>query len=391
MTNNIAFSKVWLVLMLFLVSAASAAPVIIPAPPQLASEAYLLMDAATGEILIEENADLQLPPASLTKMLTSYVVTDEIHRGKLKETDTVLITDDAWQRGGSKSGSSTMFLDPRTRVSVIDLLRGVIVQSGNDASIALAQHLAGSEDAFADVMNQYAQLLGMTNSHFVNSTGWPAENHHSTARDLAILARAVINDHPKYYELYAEKYFSYNGINQPNRNRLLFRDPSVDGLKTGHTEAAGFCLVASAKKQNMRLISVVLGAKTDESRAVDSQKLLSYGFRYYQTHPLYKGGETLSTAKVWKGEADEISLGLLKDAVITIPRGGKDQLSAEIRVDSVIQAPIETGQVLGELVVQREGEIEFKADLVALAPIAEAGFFARLWDSLVMFVSGFFK
>lgn len=391
MTNNIALLKVWLVLTLFWVSAASAAPVIIPAPPQLASEAYLLMDAATGEILIEENADLQLPPASLTKMLTSYVVTDEIHRGKLKETDTVLITDDAWQRGGSKSGSSTMFLDPRTRVSVIDLLRGVIVQSGNDASIALAQHLAGSEDAFADVMNQYAQLLGMTNSHFVNSTGWPAENHHSTARDLAILARAVINDHPKYYELYAEKYFSYNGINQPNRNRLLFRDPSVDGLKTGHTEAAGFCLVASAKKQNMRLISVVLGAKTDESRAVDSQKLLSYGFRYYQTHPLYKGGETLSTAKVWKGEADEISLGLLKDAVITIPRGGKDQLSAEIRVDSVIQAPIETGQVLGELVVQREGEIEFKADLVALAPIAEAGFFARLWDSLVMFVSGFFK
>lgn len=391
MTNNIALLKVWLVLTLFWVSAASAAPVIIPAPPQLASEAYLLMDAATGEILIEENADLQLPPASLTKMLTSYVVTDEIHRGKLKETDTVLITDDAWQRGGSKSGSSTMFLDPRTRVSVIDLLRGVIVQSGNDASIALAQHLAGSEDAFADVMNQYAQLLGMTNSHFVNSTGWPAENHHSTARDLAILARAVINDHPKYYELYAEKYFSYNGINQPNRNRLLFRDPSVDGLKTGHTEAAGFCLVASAKKQNMRLISVVLGANSDESRAVDSQKLLSYGFRYYQTHPLYKGGETLSTAKVWKGEADEISLGLLKDAVITIPRGGKDQLSAEIRVDSVIQAPIETGQVLGELVVQREGEIEFKADLVALAPIAEAGFFARLWDSLVMFVSGFFK
>lgn len=391
MTNNIALSKVWLVLTLFWVSAANAAPVIIPAPPQLASQAYLLMDATTGEILIEENADLQLPPASLTKMLTSYVVTDEIHRGKLKETDTVLITDDAWQRGGSKSGSSTMFLDPRTRVSVIDLLRGVIVQSGNDASIALAQHLAGSEDAFADVMNQYAQLLGMTRSHFVNSTGWPAENHHATARDLAILARAVINDHPKYYELYAEKYFSYNGINQPNRNRLLFRDPSVDGLKTGHTEAAGFCLVASAKKQNMRLISVVLGAKTDEARAVDSQKLLSYGFRYYQTHPLYKGGETLSTAKVWKGEADQISLGLLEDAVITIPRGGKDQLAAEIRVDSVIQAPIETGQVLGELVVQREGEIEFKADLVALAPIAEAGFFARLWDSLVMFVSGFFK
>ncbi len=365
-------------------------PVIIPSPPQLAAKAYMLMDATTGEVLIENNADLPLPPASLTKMLTSYVVSDEIERGKLKESDLVLISDDAWQRGGSKSGSSTMFLDPRSEVPVIELLRGVIVQSGNDASIALAQHLAGSEDAFADVMNQYAELLGMYGSHFENATGWPAEGHVSTARDLAILARAVINDHPAHYSLYSEKYFSYNGINQPNRNRLLFRDSSVDGLKTGHTDAAGFCLVASAKKHGMRLISVVLGAKSDEARAVESQKLLSYGFRYYQTHPLYNEGATLISSKVWKGKTKTINLGLAEKAVITIPRGAKDALEAELLVDSTIEAPIEKGQTLGELVVTLEGEQVYKANLVALAPVESAGFFARIWDSLVMFVMGLF-
>lgn len=366
------------------------AAVIIPSPPQLAAEAYILLDAETGKVLVEHNADMQLPPASLTKMMTSYIVSDEIARGKLKETDTVLITDDAWQRGGSKSGSSTMFLDPRTRVPVIELLKGVIIQSGNDASIALAQHLAGSEDAFADVMNQYAQLLGMENSQFINATGWPAEGHVSTARDLAILARAVINDHPEHYKLYAEKYFSYNGINQPNRNRLLHRDPSVDGLKTGHTDAAGYCLVASAQKQGMRLISVVLGASSDESRAVESQKLLSYGFRYFQTHTLYPQGAELTRAKVWKGQADEVALGVGDKVTITIPRGAKDQLKAEMLVDSQIEAPLNEGQALGEFNVTWEDQQVYSAPLVALAEVQQAGFFARLWDSVIIFVTGLF-
>lgn len=348
------------------------------------------MDAETGEILVEQNADQPLPPASLTKMLTAYIVSDEISRGKLKESDSVLITDDAWIRGGAKSGSSTMFLDPRTRVSVIDLLKGVIIQSGNDASIALAQHLAGSEDAFADVMNQYAQLLGMQNSNFVNATGWPAEGHVTTARDMAILARAVINDHPEHYELYAQKYFSYNDINQPNRNRLLHRDPSVDGLKTGHTEDAGYCLVASAEKQGMRLISVVLGARSEESRAVESQKLLAYGFRYYQTHTLYEKGAELTRAKVWKGQADEVVLGVGEKVTITIPRGAKDELQAEMLVDSQIEAPITAGQTLGEFRVTWEGDDVFTAPLVALAEVEQAGFFARLWDSVVIFFSGLF-
>lgn len=366
------------------------AAVIMPSPPSLGATAYILMDAETGKVLVEHNADQELPPASLTKMMTAYVVSDEIARGKLKESDTVLITDDAWQRGGIKSGSSTMFLDPRTRVPVIDLLKGVIIQSGNDASIALAQHLAGSEDAFAEVMNQYAELLGMRDTHFVNATGWPAEGHVTTARDLAILARAVINEHPEHYALYAEKYFTYNGINQPNRNRLLHRDPSVDGLKTGHTEAAGYCLVASAQKQGMRLISVVMGANSEEARAVESQKLLAYGFRYYQTHTLYPKGAELTRAKVWKGQVDEVALGVGEKVTITIPRGAKDELKAQMLVDSKIEAPLTEGQPLGEFKVTWGETDVFEAPLVALAGVEQAGFFARLWDSIIIFVTGLF-
>lgn len=379
------------VLLICVIQPLVADPVIVPAPPELSAEAYLLMDSKTGKVLVESNADKPLPPASLTKMMTSYIVTDEIERGKLNESDKVLITDDAWRRGGTQSGGSTMFLDPRTEVPVIDLLRGVIVQSGNDASIALAQHLAGSEEAFADVMNQHAQLLGMTNTQFKNATGWPAEGHLSTARDLAILAQAVIEDHPKYYPLYAEKYFTYNGINQPNRNRLLFRDPAVDGLKTGHTEAAGYCLVASAQKDGMRLIAVVLGTKSEESRAVETQKLLSYGFRYFKTHKLYDEAQELSRARVWKGMADEVSLGVANKVFITIPSGASDQLEAEIAVDNLIQAPIEAGQVLGDLKVTLEGEQVYAGDLVALEKVEQAGLFSRLWDSIVIFVTGLFK
>lgn len=366
-------------------------PVIIPAAPELNAKAYLLMDAKTGAILVEHQADVQLPPASLTKMMTAYVVTDEIERGKLKEQELVLISDNAWQKGGTKSGGSTMFLDPRTQVPVIELLRGVIIQSGNDASIALAEHLAGGEGAFADVMNQHAQLLGMTQTHFENATGWPADGHLTTARDMAILARAVIEKHPKYYPIYAEKYFSYNGINQTNRNRLLFRDASVDGLKTGHTEEAGYCLVASAEKQGMRLISVVMGTSSEEARAVESQKLMAYGFRYYQTHPLYKKGQELSRNRVWKGVVDEVGLGIPEDVTITIPRGASGALEAKVSVDTIIEAPIEQGKVLGELQVLLEGKTVYQTDLIALEAVSPSGFFARLWDSLMMFINGLFE
>lgn len=376
---------------LFFVSAAvTAAPQIIPSPPQIAASAYLLMDAATGEVLIEENADQPLPPASLTKMLTAYIVSEEIERGKIKETDEVLISEDAWRRGGTTSGGSTMFLQVGSRVPVIELLKGVIIQSGNDASIALAEHLAGNEEAFADVMNQYAKLIGMNASHFRNATGWPADDHKTTGRDLAILARAVINDHPDHYSIYKEKYFTYNGINQPNRNLLLHRDPTVDGLKTGHTEEAGYCLVASAQRQGMRLISVVLGTKSENVRAEESQKLLAYGFRYFQTHKLYSKDQELSRARVWKGKVEEVVLGVDKDVVVTIPRDGAEALKAEIVVNTQIEAPLTQGQSLGELVVALDGKEIYRTPLVALQAVEQAGFFSRLWDSLVLFLTNLF-
>jgi len=360
-----------------------ASQVIIPAPPQLAASAYLLVDADTGKVIVEHNADQQLAPASLTKMMTSYIVSEEVATGRLKDADLVQISDDAWRRGGTKSGSSTMFLDPRSEVSVLDLLRGVIIQSGNDASIALAQHVAGSESAFADVMNQQAQLLGMTSSTFKNATGWPAEGHLTTARDLATLASALINDHPEHYSLYSEKYFKYNGINQPNRNKLLFTDKSVDGLKTGHTKEAGYCLVSSAVRQNMRLISVVLGAKSESSRAAESQKLLAYGFRYYQTHKLYSAGDVLGDARVWGGDPQQLSLTIAKDSLATIPRGAQKRVKAELQTDVDIEAPVVKGQVLGRLKVTLDDETLVETDLVAAADIAEAGLFDRLWDSVI--------
>ncbi len=358
---------------------------IIPAPPQLAASAYLLMDADTGKILVEHNADEQLPPASLTKMMTSYIVSSEIHNGEIGQDDMVNISVKAWKMGGSK-----MFIREGTQVPVKDLLKGVIVQSGNDASVALAEYVSGSEGAFVDVMNQQAALLGMYGTNYMNATGWPAEGHVTTARDLSLLARALINDYPEHYKLYSEKYFTYNGINQPNRNRLLFRDPSVDGLKTGHTEAAGFCLVASAKKNDMRLISVVMGTRSDEARAAESQKLLTYGFRYFQTYKPYGVADELARPRVWSGKQDSVALGVEKDLYLTIPRGSEDELQATMEIDEIIKAPFDAGTELGRLVISLDGEELQSVPLVAREAVAEAGFFARLWDSLKLFFLGLF-
>lgn len=372
------------------VSASGAAQVIMPAPPQLAAKAYLLVDADTGEVLVERNADEPLAPASLTKMMTSYIVSEEINAGRLRESDLVRISDNAWKKGGSASGSSTMFLKPRSEVSVIDLMRGVIIQSGNDASIALAEHVAGSEEAFADVMNQQARLMGMNNSQFLNSTGWPAEGHQTTTRDLAILGRAVINDHPEHYALYSEKYFRHNGINQPNRNKLLFTNKLVDGLKTGHTEEAGYCLVASEKRKNMRLISVVMGTKTKEARAAESQRLLAYGFRYYETHKLYTRGQVVDALdqRVWGGTQEKVQLVLASDIVATFPRGSREKLKVETEVDTVIKAPVTKGQELGKLVVTLDDKVVAEKALLAASDIPQSGFFARNWDALMLMILG---
>lgn len=372
--------SLWLVFILLTAGSVQAQQVMIPSPPRLSAEAYVLMDADTGKVLVEHQADKRLAPASLTKMMTSYIISEEVEQGRLSEDDLVNISVKAWQKGGSK-----MFVREGTRVPLMDLLRGVIIQSGNDASIALAEHAAGSEEAFVDIMNQTAERMGMTNTQFLNATGWPAEGHYSSARDMSILARAVIQDHPEHYELYQEKYFSYNGINQANRNRLLFRDDTVDGLKTGHTEEAGYCLVASAVRRDMRLISVVMGTDSDDARAAETQKLLAYGFRYYQTQPIYAAGEALESARVWAGQSDQVVLSVADDIRLTIPRGAEQNLDAQLHIDEIIKAPITRGQELGNLTIDLDGERLVDVPLVAQEAVEEAGFFARLIDNIKLF------
>ena len=357
-----------------------------PAAPEIAAKAWILIDANTGTVLLESNADKQLPPASLAKMMTTYLVSNEIEEGRLKEETEVLISDNAWLLGGAKTDGSTMFLNPRSRVTVLDLMHGVIIQSGNDAAIALAEHVAGGEHAFADLMNQQAELLGMTNTQYMNSTGLPAEGMFTSARDLSKIARAIIRDHPKYYEIYSEKYFEHNNINQPNRNRLLWRDKSVDGLKTGRTQEAGYCLVSSAKRRDMRLIAVVLGATNDESRARESQRLLSYGFRYFDTQVVYSAGDIIkANTKIWYGEEEFLNLTIADDVILTFPRGSEKILEAEVTLSDVIAAPIVTGQVLGNLQVSLNEALLVDVPLVAEKDIAESGLFARLFDWIILF------
>lgn len=363
---------------------------IIPSSPELAAKSWILLDAETGEVLAEHAADELLEPASLTKMMTVYIVSEEIESGRMSEDEEVNISVNAWQKGGTTSGGSTMFLSPDTQVEVIDLLRGVIIQSGNDASIALAEHVAGSEESFAEVMNTQALRLGMTHTHFENSTGWPAEGHLTTARDMAILARAVVRDHPDHYSLYAEREFEYAGINQPNRNELLWRDASVDGIKTGHTESAGYCLVASAERDGMRLISVVLGTDSMQARAVESQKLLTWGFRYYNTQQFYSAGDQMTEQQVWKGQSEVLSIGVGEDVFLTIPRGDSQALEAEIAVEPILQAPISLGQEVGRMKIIYRGETLRELPLVAQQEVEPAGFFGRLWDGLVLFVMQLF-
>ncbi|WP_254449939.1 MULTISPECIES: D-alanyl-D-alanine carboxypeptidase family protein [unclassified Marinobacterium] len=358
---------------------------VLPPPPQLAATAYVLMDASTGDIIAESGADGQFAPASLTKMMTSYIVEHEVSEGNISFNDLVPISVKAWKTEGSR-----MFVREGTQVRLEDLLRGVIIQSGNDASVALAEYVAGSEEAFADLMNQHAERLGLTNTHFKNATGLPAEGHYSSPRDLALIGRALIQDFPEQYAIYKEKYFTYNDIKQPNRNRLLWRDPTVDGIKTGHTEEAGYCLVSSAVRDDMRLISVVLGTTSDQARAQESQKLLAYGFRFFRNYPLYKAGQELNKPKVWKGMTDSVSLGLGGDLSLTIPRGSENQLAATLDLPEVIEAPLAAGEVVGHLLVTLEGEEVAREPLLALQSVEEAGFVKAIWHSIVLFFQGLF-
>ncbi|WP_251978297.1 D-alanyl-D-alanine carboxypeptidase family protein [Salinicola avicenniae] len=359
---------------------------LIPSPPDLAASSWVLMDASTGKLLVNHNGDQRLPPASLTKMMTAYIVEQEIDRGSIDDTDMVSISENAWRTGGSR-----MFIQEGTQVSVQNLLRGVVVQSGNDASVALSEYVAGSESAFADLMNQQAQRMGMSNSHFMNPTGLPHDDHYSSAHDLARLARHIIRDFPDHYAVYSEKYFTWNDIRQPNRNRLLWRDPDVDGLKTGHTEAAGYCLVASAKKQDTRLIAVVMGTDSDEARAAETQRLLNYGFRFFQTRKLYDAGSVLNEARVWGGASDTVRLGVQSDVSMTVPRSSAENLTARLNLPETLHAPLQAGQQVGTLEIKSGDEVLGQEPLVALETVEEGGIFKRLWDSVVLFVTGFFN
>ena len=372
--------KPFLLLFIAIVAAPLQAATLVPAPPQIAARAYIVMDADTGKVILASREDERFPPASLTKMMTSYIVEDELTKGNISKTDLVPVSVKAWRSQGSR-----MFIQEGTQVLLSDLLKGIIIQSGNDASVAVAEYIAGSEAAFADLMNQHADLLGMSNSQFMNATGLPADDHYSSARDMAILARAIIKDFPEHYGIYSEKYFTYNKIRQPNRNKLLWRDNSVDGLKTGHTEAAGYCLVASAKRDGMRLISVVMGTTSEEARAQESQKLLAYAFRYFRTHQLYKEGERLQTTQVWGGKVDQVDLGPAADLAVTVARGKSDQLQATLDLDNVIEAPLSKGDVFGKVQVKLGDELVAEVPVVALQDVEEAGLLKRIWDKIALF------
>jgi len=355
----------------------SSASSLVPPPPQIKATSYILLDAQTNKVIVEYEADERNPPASLTKIMTTYLVEQMIQRGVVERSEQVPVSIKAWKAEGSK-----MFIREGTEVDLMDLLRGVVIQSGNDASIALAEFVAGDEASFAQMMNEQAEKLGMLNSNFLNSTGLPDEGHYSSARDMALLTKDMIKRFPEHYQLYSERSFKFNNIEQPNRNRLLRYDRSVDGVKTGYTKAAGYCLVASAERNGMRLISVVMGAENDDSRVRESQKLLTYGFRNFETSTIYEESEIVKSAPLFYGVEEVISLGVSQNVSVTIPRGSYEKLEAQIKVPKIIEAPVRKGDVLGELLLMMDEEAIYRTSVISLENYEQAGFFSRFSDYL---------
>ncbi len=355
----------------------SSASSLVPPPPQIKATSYILLDAQTNKVIVEYEADERNPPASLTKIMTTYLVEQMIQRGVVERSEQVPVSIKAWKAEGSK-----MFIREGTEVDLMDLLRGVVIQSGNDASIALAEFVAGDEASFAQMMNEQAEKLGMLNSNFLNSTGLPDEGHYSSARDMALLTKDMIKRFPEHYQLYSERSFKFNNIEQPNRNRLLRYDRSVDGVKTGYTKAAGYCLVASAERNGMRLISVVMGAENDDSRVRESQKLLTYGFRNFETSTIYEESEIVKSAPLFYGVEEVISLGVSENVSVTIPRGSYEKLEAQIKVPKIIEAPVRKGDVLGELLLMMDEEAIYRTSVISLENYEQAGFFSRFSDYL---------
>jgi D-alanyl-D-alanine carboxypeptidase (penicillin-binding protein 5/6) len=375
------FSSAFAILIFLLPSATYAAAMPTPAAPIIGAKSYLVIDSTTGHEIAALNADEPLAPASLTKIMTTYVVFSALKQGQITLEEEVTVSEKAWRTEGSR-----MFIEVGTRVTVQELLFGMIVQSGNDASVALAEHVAGSESVFAEMMNQHAAAIGMLSSHFQNATGLPAEDHRTTARDLAILAQAMVEEFPEYYKWHSIKEYTYNDIKQSNRNKLLWRDDSVDGLKTGHTEDAGYCLVASAKRDNMRIISVVLGTSSTKARADGSQALINYGFRFFETRLLFKAGEEISNARIWKSANEYSRLGVLEDLYITVRRGSYEKLESKLDIPAIVVAPIATGQPVAELSISLEGEELLNTPLRALDDNPAGSFWQRTKDSVSLWL-----
>ncbi|MFA5083167.1 MAG: D-alanyl-D-alanine carboxypeptidase family protein [Hydrogenophilaceae bacterium] len=373
------FKSLLPLILAFAVSAHAALPV--PSAPQIAARAWLLVDANSGQSLAENAPDSRVEPASLTKLMTAYLSFAAIKEGRLKPDQTLTVPENAWKTEGSR-----MFLDPRTPAKVDDLLKGMIVQSGNDACITLAEGIAGSEAGFVEMMNQQARRLGMTSSHFVNSTGLPDPEHYTTARDLTRLVVALIRDFPEYYKYYSIKEYTYGGITQPNRNRLLWMDPNVDGVKTGHTESAGYCLIASAKRDNRRLLSVVLGTKSDNARAAESQKLLNYGFQFFETVKLYGANKPVATLRLYKGTSSEVQAGFQHDFYVTVPRGAAKRLQAQVISKQPMLAPVSKGQSVATLRLTLDGKPFGDFALSALSEVGVSGLIRRSWDSLMLMI-----
>lgn len=376
---RIAFLWISLIGTLLLSPFSFASITAIPATPTVDAEAYILVDHHSGKILAEKDLDKRIDPASLTKMMSVYVIDHELQNGRLKLTDEIPISPTAWRTEGSR-----MFVQAGKKIPAQDLIRGVIIQSGNDATVALAEYIAGSEAAFADLMNRHAQNLNMTNTHFMNATGIPNPEHYTTVRDLSLLAQAIIREFPETYKVYSEKWFTFNGIKQANRNRLLWREPYIDGIKTGHSSTAGYCLAASGLKDNMRLISVLVGAKTENDRTEQTLQVLRYGFRFFETHRLFQANTMLNEPKVWMGEQPKLALGINRDLYITIPQGQYKNLEAKMNIDKRITAPVKKGQNYGKLTVTLDNQLITEMPLVALDNVKEGGIWARLSDYVAL-------
>ncbi|KAA3639952.1 MAG: D-alanyl-D-alanine carboxypeptidase [Proteobacteria bacterium] len=380
--NPITSLTLWFLLLLnFSVMAQNQ---LVPSPPAISAESYVLMDYHSNRILMQKNPHAKVDPASITKMMTAYVVFKEIKNGQLSLQGSATISEKAWRTGGSK-----MFIEVDKQVNIEDLVRGMIVQSGNDASIALAEHIAGSEEVFASMMNKAAANLGMKNSHFTNATGLPEEDHYMSAYDVALLGQALVREFPDLYHIYSEKEFTYNGIKQHNRNTLLWRDPTVDGFKTGHTESAGYCLATTSSRNGMRLLNVVMGTESEKARADETQKMLNYGFRFFETHKLYPAGQQQAVAEVWKGQAEEVSLGLADDLFITIPKGSYERLQAGVDIPGRLQAPITQGQILGNLTIRLDDTVVIERPMVALKDVQQGGWWTRMVDGMGLWFKSF--